>query len=196
MNTVNVRAATLADLPAIARLGAALIRLHHEADPDRFLSATPDSERQYTMIGPQLDDPAVVVRVADRAGDVVGFAYAGTLDYDYMALRGPAGALYDIIVDPAHRGSGIGRLLLDTTLSELAARGAPRVLLSTAEWNESAQRLFARAGFRRTMVEMMRELDRVPAQTDRATSVESIGASRAGSHPAPHPPTTAPRQEA
>jgi hypothetical protein len=32
-------------------------------------------------------------------------------------------------------------------------------VLSTAEQNESAQRLFASAGFRRTMIELTRELD-------------------------------------
>jgi len=62
------------------------------------------------------------------------------------------------VVDPAHRGRGIGRLLLDATLAALKARGAPRVVLSTAEQNEAAQRLFTRAGFRRTMIEMTREL--------------------------------------
>jgi ribosomal protein S18 acetylase RimI-like enzyme len=90
---------------------------------------------------------------------VLGYTYAGVEGYDYMALRGPAGALYDIVVDPAHRGHGIGRMLLDATLAALAARGAPRAVLSTAERNEAAQRLFARAGFRRTMIEMTRELD-------------------------------------
>jgi len=50
-----------------------------------------------------------------------------------------------------------GRALLDATLEALKAKGAPRVVLSTAERNESAQRLFARAGFRRTMIEMTRE---------------------------------------
>jgi ribosomal protein S18 acetylase RimI-like enzyme len=78
---------------------------------------------------------------------------------DYMALRGPAGALYDIVVDPAHRRQGVGRMLLDATIEALKTRGAPRVVLSTAERNESAQRLFERAGFRRTMIEMTRELE-------------------------------------
>jgi ribosomal protein S18 acetylase RimI-like enzyme len=158
---MNIREATPVDLPAIVRLGSLLIRLHHASDPKRFLPATPESERQYALIGAQLAEPTVVVRVADLEGEVVGFAYAGTIDGDYTALHGPVGALYDITVDPAHRGRGIGRMLLDATLEELAARGAPRVLLSTAEWNEAGQRLFARAGFRRTMIEMMRELDSV-----------------------------------
>jgi ribosomal protein S18 acetylase RimI-like enzyme len=90
---------------------------------------------------------------------VLGYTYAGVEGYDYMSLRGPAGVLYDIVVDPAHRGHGIGRMLLDATLLALDARGAPRAVLSTAERNETAQRLFSRAGFRRTMIEMTRELD-------------------------------------
>ena len=36
--------------------------------------------------------------------------------------------------------------------------GVPRVLLWSAAPNENAQRLFERLGFRRTMVEMTREL--------------------------------------
>jgi ribosomal protein S18 acetylase RimI-like enzyme len=74
-----------------------------------------------------------------------------------MSLRGPAGVLYDIVVDPAHRGHGIGGLLLKATITALERKGAPRVVLSTAERNTTAQRLFAHAGFRRTMIEMTRE---------------------------------------
>ena len=158
MSDVVIRPAALADLPAIGRLGALLIRTHHDFDAKRFIAATAESERLYAaFLGSQLDDPETLVLVAERDGEVLGYTYAGVEGYDYMALRGPAGALYDIVVDPAHRGHGIGRMLLDATLAALEARGAPRVVLSTAEQNETAQRLFARAGFRRTMIEMTRE---------------------------------------
>ena len=39
-------------------------------------------------------------------------------------------------------------MLLAATLEALRGKAAPRVVLSTAERNESAQRLFARAGQR------------------------------------------------
>ena len=157
---VSVRPAAPADLEAIGRLGALLVRVHHDLDPDRFIAATPQTERGYgSFLGTQLDEPNIIVLVAEHGGEVVGYAYAGVEGNDYMSLRGPAGVLHDIVVDPAHRGQGVGRLLLDATLEALKAKGAPRVVLSTAERNESAQRLFARAGFRRTMIEMTRELD-------------------------------------
>jgi ribosomal protein S18 acetylase RimI-like enzyme len=49
-------------------------------------------------------------------------------------------------------------MLLDATVAKLKSRGAPRVVLSTTAQNAAAQRLFEQAGFRRTMVEMTREL--------------------------------------
>jgi len=155
----TIRPATSADLPAVGRLGAHLVRTHHDFDPERFMAPTPQTEHAYgSFLGTQLDEPNVVVLVADRDGEVLGYTYAGVEGFDYMSLRGPAGVLYDIVVDPAHRGRGVGRMLLDATLAALSARGSPRAVLSTAERNESAQRLFTRAGFRRTMVEMTREL--------------------------------------
>jgi ribosomal protein S18 acetylase RimI-like enzyme len=156
--TPTIRPATAADLPAVGRLGALLVRLHHEFDAERFIAATPRTEQGYaSFLGSQLGEPKVVVLVADEGGQVLAYSYAGVEGYDYMSLRGPAGILYDIVVDPARRGRGVGRLLLDATIAELERRGAPRVVLSTAERNEPAQRLFARAGFRRTMIEMTRE---------------------------------------
>ncbi|HEV7509310.1 MAG TPA: GNAT family N-acetyltransferase [Thermoanaerobaculia bacterium] len=158
MTVIPIRPAAPADLKAIGRLGALLVRTHHDFDPDRFIAATPQTEQGYgSFLGTQLDKPNIIVLVAERDGEVIGYTYAGAEGTDYMSLRGPAGVLYDIVVEPAHRGQGVGRALLDATLEALKAKGVPRVVLSTAERNESAQRLFARAGFRRTMIEMTRE---------------------------------------
>jgi ribosomal protein S18 acetylase RimI-like enzyme len=156
---ITIRSATPDDLPALGRLGALLVRMHHDLDPLRFISASPQTETGYaSFLGTQLDVPTVAVLVAEQDGAVIGYTYAGLEGRDYMALRGPAGALYDIVVDPSRRQHGVGRMLLDATLAFLKERGAPRVVLSTAVRNEAAQRLFERAGFRRTMIEMTNEL--------------------------------------
>jgi ribosomal protein S18 acetylase RimI-like enzyme len=157
---VKIRPATPADIPTLGRLGALLVRTHHDLDSKRFIAATPGTEKAYgSFLGTQADEPNIIVLVAEQDGHVIGYTYAGVEGTDYMSLRGPAGVLYDIVVDPAHRKQGVGRMLLEATIDALKARGSPRVVLSTAERNESAQRLFDRAGFRRTMIEMTRELD-------------------------------------
>ena len=156
---VHIRPATPTDVSTIGRLGALLVREHHDFDPQRFIAATSQTEKSYGwFLGTQLEEPNIVILVAERDGEVIGYTYSGVEGTDYMALRGPAGVMYDIVVDPANRKQGVGRMLVNATLDALKARGAPRVVLSTAEQNAAAQRLFDRAGFRRTMIEMTREL--------------------------------------
>ncbi len=158
--TPIIRTAARTDLPRIGRLGALLVEEHHAFDPRRFLAARNRTPADYAgFMGTQLDAANAIVLVAEEQGDVIGYTYGTVEGYDYMALRGPAGVLQDIIVDPDYRGRGVGRLLLDAMLAQLQARGVPRVVLSTAEGNEGAQQLFSRAGFRRTMIEMTREVD-------------------------------------
>jgi ribosomal protein S18 acetylase RimI-like enzyme len=156
--TVIVRSAKAADGPALGRLGALLVALHHGYDPDRFIAPGPGTERGYGgFLVAELDRKDVTVLVAEGRGGVLGYAYAGLEGMDWMALRGPAGVIHDLVVDPEHRREGVGRTLLHAMLKALEDQGAPRVLLSTAHQNAAAQGLFARAGFRPTMIEMTRE---------------------------------------
>jgi ribosomal protein S18 acetylase RimI-like enzyme len=52
----------------------------------------------------------------------------------------------------------VATALMEAAIEWLRGRGAPRVVLGTAERNAAAQRLFEKLGFRRTMIEMTREL--------------------------------------
>jgi ribosomal protein S18 acetylase RimI-like enzyme len=158
-----IRRAARGDLAGLGRLGALLVEAHHAFDARRFLAATGKTRAGYaSFLATKLEDRDAAILVADHDGDVVGYAFAALEGYDYLSLRGHAGILHDLVVDPGFRGRGIGRSLAEAALAYLRSRGAPRVVLSTAERNEAAQRLFASMGFRRTMVEMTRELDDAP----------------------------------
>ncbi len=155
----EIRTATPADLPALGRLGALLVRAHHDFDAKRFIPATSETEAGYSwFLGTQLEKPSICVLVADDGGDVVGYTYAGVEGRDYMSLRGPAGILYDVVVDPSRRNNGVGRKLVEAALGFLKNHGSTQVVLSTATHNDAAQHLFESVGFRRTMIEMTTEL--------------------------------------
>ncbi len=156
---VTVRPARAADESAMGRLGAMLVDEHHHFDPKRFIAPLPRLRERYgQFLVSRIEEQGSVVLVAESGGEILGYAYAGMEGNDYMALRGPAGVLYDLVVDPSHRREGIGTALLHAAFEALLRLGAPRVLLFTAEKNHGAQGMFARAGFRRTMIEMTREL--------------------------------------
>lgn len=156
---VLIRRATSDDLPALGRLGAMLLRAHHGFDAQRFMAPSHDPERGYAwFLGTQLDEADVVVLVAEAEDEVVGYVYAGLEPQSWKELREAAGFVHDVAVADAARQQGVASALLAAAESWLRERGAPRVLLWTAQQNTAAQRLFERAGFRRTMIEMTKEL--------------------------------------
>jgi ribosomal protein S18 acetylase RimI-like enzyme len=156
---VRIRPATKDDVPALGRLGASLMRLHYAFDAQRFLAPSGNPEEGYgRFLGHQLREPDATVFVAERAGEVAGYVYAGIEPLSWKELRDEAGFIHDIVVDESHRGGGIATALIETASLWLKAKGVPRVILWTAERNHAAKRLFEQAGFRRTMIEMTREL--------------------------------------
>jgi GNAT superfamily N-acetyltransferase len=155
-----IRLATSDDLPALGRLGARLMRTHFDFDPQRFMAPGTDASDGYAwFLGRQLrDEENAVIFVAEQEGEVIGYVYAALEPISWKELRDACGFIHDILVDESHRRAGTATALMEAAMRWLRDRGAPRVILGTAEKNDAAQRLFARLGFRRTMVEMTREL--------------------------------------
>jgi ribosomal protein S18 acetylase RimI-like enzyme len=157
--TTVIRRAQAGDLPALGRLGALLLRTHYAFDRERFMAPGDDPEGGYAwFLGTQLRNPEAVVLVAERDGAVVGYVYAGLEPQSWKELREAAGFIHDVVVDEAERRHGVASALMEAAMAWLREHGAPRVVLGTAEQNAGAQRLFAKLGFRRTMIEMTREL--------------------------------------
>ncbi|HEY0119573.1 MAG TPA: GNAT family N-acetyltransferase [Cellulomonas sp.] len=79
----------------------------------------------------------------DPAGRVVGWAMHGT--YEAVIERfGPFGVL------PAHRGTGVGKVLLHLTLERMTSLGAHSAWFLWADEGTVASRLYERTGFRAT----------------------------------------------
>jgi ribosomal protein S18 acetylase RimI-like enzyme len=153
---VEVRRAAPADLPVIGGFAGELVRLHHAADPRRFL-LVPDVESGYAgWLGREIANPSAVVLAGLVGGELAGYAYGTIEDRNWNDLLDAHGKLHDVFVASAQRRSGLGGALVDALVAELEKLGAPRIVLSRMAGNEAAQQLFAARGFRKTMVEMTR----------------------------------------
>jgi ribosomal protein S18 acetylase RimI-like enzyme len=156
---ITIRRATRADVAALGRLGGMLMRAHYAFDPKRFLAPGDDAESGYGwFLNTQLTEPDVAVFVADQEGAVVGYVYIGVEPLSWKELRDEAGFIHDIAVAEHARRIGIARRLMDAAAEWFRARGTDRMMLWTAQQNTGAQRLFEALGFRRTMVEMTKEI--------------------------------------
>jgi GNAT superfamily N-acetyltransferase len=82
------------------------------------------------------DFPMLFGHVAEAGGRVVGMAL---WFLNFSTWRGTHGVyLEDLYVQPAHRGSGLGRELLRTLAAECVERGYSRLEWSVLDWNEPA----------------------------------------------------------
>ena len=143
----HVRGMTDADCEAVARIRirgwqtayAGLMPAPYLA----ALSVEEDTARRRELLA-RAGSP-VVNLVAERAGEVVGWACHGPLRDDDV----PAGdaELYAIYVRADLLSTGVGRALVDVTLERCAAAGHGRIRLWVVEGNTRARRFYERAGF-------------------------------------------------
>ena len=159
MDEIVIRLANESDLGSLGRLGALLLETHYRFDEKRFIAPRSNSAEAYAaFLRSQLREQDVVVFIAERAGAIAGYVYAGLEPKSWKELREMAGFIHDVVVEESSRQTGIARSLVEAAIEWLRAQGAPRVVLWTADQNTAAQHLFSRLGFRRTMIEMTREL--------------------------------------
>jgi ribosomal protein S18 acetylase RimI-like enzyme len=162
MVDVVIRRAEKRDLNQLGKLGALLVEAHHQFDEQRFFAAEAGVEQGYAwFLGTQLDNPDAVLFVAQAGADganIVGYVYAAIEARSWKELRDRAGFIHDLMVASDARSQGIGQRLFEAARGWLGEQGVPRLMLWTAARNPGAQRLFERLGFRRTMIEMTRDL--------------------------------------
>ncbi len=133
----RIRPATPADLPAVVGLIRELAvfeKLEH------LVVVTPESLRPH-LFGPR---PAAEAVVAEADGAVVAFALFFT---NFSTFLGQPGLyLEDLYVQPAYRGTGLGRALLQHLGGLAVERGCGRFEWSVLDWNEHAIRFYQSMG--------------------------------------------------
>ncbi len=90
------------------------------------------------------DKPVVECIVGEVDDDVVAFALFFTNFSTFLAK--PGLYLEDLYVQPAHRGTGLGKALLEHLGRLAAERGCGRFEWSVLDWNERAIRFYEGMG--------------------------------------------------
>src|SRR5450432_552875 len=94
---------------------------------------SPEEIREFLLRNPGLS------RVAEEHGTLVGAVLCG---HD-----GRRGWIYHIAVSPAHRGQGVGKLLLDDCVQGLHRSGIKRAIILVARDNPLGQEFWRRNGW-------------------------------------------------
>jgi ribosomal protein S18 acetylase RimI-like enzyme len=143
------RPATLADAPALARLGAdtfvaAFGHLYKPEDLAAFLAEVHNPE----AVAGEIAGDECTHCLVEHEGELVAFCKLRypTKFTDYSDAANPIelGQLYAL---PGFTGSGIGGKLMDWALAQARAGGHDAVLLSVYAENFGAQRFYQRYGF-------------------------------------------------
>lgn len=124
-----IRPATIADVPAIARLVRALAeyeQLSHEA-------VFEESDLATHLFGPR---PYCECLIADDGGNAVGFALYFSNYSTFLAK--PGIYLEDLFVLPDYRGRGYGKSLFLAVAKLAVERGCGRFEWAVLDWNEPA----------------------------------------------------------
>jgi ribosomal protein S18 acetylase RimI-like enzyme len=154
MSQITVRRATLDDVERAATLGTEIVKHHHHTNPARFFMVE-DVEHTYAWwLRQELERPEAVVLLAERAGQVVGYAYGAIEPRDWGVLLDEHGALHDLFVTPDARRNGVGRALVQALMDALTQLGANLLILRVMIQNEPARRLAESFGFATTMLEL------------------------------------------
>ena len=144
---MRVRAATEADVPRLCELLAVLFTQEAEFAPD----AAAQARGLRTILD---DEAAGRVLVLEEGGKVLGMASLLFTVSTFLGAR--VALLEDVVVDPAHRGRGLGAALVQAAIAEARNAGCRRITLLTDGLNAAAKAFYQRAGFVESAMTPMR----------------------------------------
>lgn len=140
---MNIRAATIEDLPAILALVPRLAATGSPPGRDSEQIQASDTASMTEALAHPAPDDSVFVAEEDR--ELVGCIHIKTVT-DYFSQQQIA-HISDVVVAAASEGRGIGRSLMDTAAGWARMRGYSMIQLHVLVGNERARAMYERLGY-------------------------------------------------
>ncbi len=125
IQNINIRAASIADIPALCTIDAACFSAYGIDMPSRL----------YLL----LNDPAHAIFIINQDATPIGKAY---INWQPKGAR-----LSDIAIIPSHQGHGLGSMLIDHCIHHILTTNGSDIVLDVETSNKQALGLYTRLGF-------------------------------------------------
>jgi ribosomal protein S18 acetylase RimI-like enzyme len=149
---VSVRLASTNDVVPLASVTA---RAYAAAYPgivpptvlDEWIAHAPDMWTRWRDVQPERgpDHPSRVW-VADRGGEILGYAITSPATPEFLPPPDGAGEITSLYLDPDAIGTGVGRLLYDRSVRDLFERGFDPLVVWAFRDNPKARGFYPRMG--------------------------------------------------
>ena len=122
---------------------APIMRLYRQLHPsDPVLTDGADTAAFRSILAA----PALHLFVLDLSGDIVATTYLNVIP-NLTRSASPYAVIENVVVDAAHRGTGLGRQIMAGTLQAAWAAGCYKVMLMTGSRNPATHAFYRACGF-------------------------------------------------
>ena len=151
---IKIRSATPGDLPTLLTFEQGII--HAERPYDHMLKPDPIS---YYDVGALIEDPDAEVAVAETENQLIGSGYVRRKASRHYLTPEEHAFIGFLYVDPAFRGRGVNKRVLEHLFDWARANNLPEIHLTVYPENSSAVRAYEKSGFSHYLTEMRLNLD-------------------------------------
>ena len=146
--SITIRPATFDDLPVLLRFEQGVISAERPFDP------TLKKDTHYYDLEEMVNSPDIHLVVAVSGDDIIGSGYARIEKAKHYLQHEQHSYLGFMYTDPAHRGKGVNKMIVETLKQWSLSRNITELRLEVYYLNEAAIRAYEKTGFKKHLIEM------------------------------------------
>lgn len=154
MKHIFIRPATINDLPILLRFEQGVINTERPFD-----TTLKTEDTRYYDLKEMIMASHIQLMVAELNGKIIGSGYARierSKPYLKHSNHAYLGFMY---VEPAHRGKGVNKLIIEALEQWIILQGIKEIRLDVYYENEAALKAYRKIGFTKHMIQMRKGLD-------------------------------------